>query len=153
MASSSFNFLFLSAIFLLILHAYALDVYPGNSLHSSNYFEIEKITSENWTELNSVEDVWKSYPDRVRFLFEKLDFDKEELSQIKLLVEEGDTIKAAKELISYYKQSDSGLWLRNKTYEQLEQSDIKTANEILDDIVTLNGDSASVAYQNKSGWR
>ena len=139
--------------FLLILHANALDINSAHSSHSFNFLEIEKISSENWTELESVEDVWESYPDRIRFLFEKLDFDNEELGKVKLSVQEGDTIRAANELLTYYRKSDSGSWLRNKTSEQIEQSDIKTANEILDDIVTLNGDSASVVYQDKPGWR
>lgn len=141
------------ALFSLTLQVNALDIYSANSSHSLDFFEFGKINSENWTELETVEDVWKSYPDKIRYLFERLALDKEELNQIKRSVQEGDTIKAAKELLSYYQESDSGLWLRNKIFHQIEKSDIKTANEILDDIVTLNGDSASVAHHDKPGWR
>lgn len=153
MAYTSFNYRGLIVFFLVIFYTNALDVYVKNSLSSSHYYKFKKTKSENWTELVSVEDVWNSYPEKIRYLFERLDFDNEGLNKVKHSVQEGDTIKAAKELLSYYQESDSGSWLRNKNFDQIEQSDIKTANEILDDIVTLNGDSASVAYQDKPGWR
>ena len=114
MIYSSFNYLGLILFFVSFLQSTALDVYAANSFKKLVVSEIHKPPVENWTKLKSVEDIWNSYPDRIRFLFERLDFEKEELEPIKRLVQEGDTVKAANELLDYYKGSNSGSWLSKK---------------------------------------
>lgn len=113
----------------------------------------EKIDSTDWREIRTVKDVWRSYPDRVRFLMEQLALEKMELEEVKIAIQNGDTVKAAKALIVYYKESNSGFWLRDIAFDSIAVSDIKEANSLLEDTVSFTGDAVAIPVTDNGGWQ
>src|SRR5699024_1228212 len=122
----------------------------GGGIHLQVEHQADSI---DWREIRIVEDVWSSYPDRVRFLIEQLALDKTGLEEVRAAIQKGDTVKAAKALIAYYKESDSGLWLRNKSFKSLETSVLREANQLLDNVVNISGTQLIIPPSDSGGWQ
>lgn len=114
--------------------------------------ELIQADSTDWRAIRSVEEVWRFYPDRVRFLMEQLDLDKAGLEKVRVAVQKGDTVKAAKALIAYYKESDSGYWLRDTAFDSITADDIQVANNLLENRVSFSGEEVALPVADNEGW-
>ncbi|SHF70717.1 Heparinase II/III-like protein [Fodinibius roseus] len=114
--------------------------------------ELFQADSTDWRAIRSVEEVWRAYPDRVRFLMEQLDLDKAGLEKVRVAVQKGDTVEAAKALIAYYKESNSGFWLRDMAFESIAGTDIREANNLLENRVSFSGEDVALPVADNGGW-
>lgn len=84
----------------------------------------------SWRQLESVEDVVAAYPRRMRSLVDRLDLDRPGLETVRAAYEAGELAAAAEALLAYYREADSGAWLRSGPDEVGERG-----RQIADDAV------------------
>ncbi|MCA1761001.1 MAG: hypothetical protein LC658_14640, partial [Bacteroidales bacterium] len=61
----------------------------------------------NWQQINSAEDVCKTYPEKMQSIFDNLNLDYKGLEEVKKAYKNGDIPKACELLLEYYKTSES----------------------------------------------
>ena len=68
-----------------------------------------KSGSISWQNVTTVEDVWATYPQRLRKLITVLDLNQKGLEAVASHTQAGDTVAAARALITYFRQKNAGL--------------------------------------------
>ncbi|MEX0686510.1 MAG: alginate lyase family protein [Balneolales bacterium] len=138
----TFSILFLSGLGMLLLTA------------SSARFDNEILTTDqgSWQEITTVEEFWDTYPEKMRQIFASLDLEYHGLEPVLSALNAGDTITAGKELITYYKNTDTADWLRLESDEDIEEEVINHANLILNDKVTRGEVTADIPIKDDGGW-
>ncbi len=89
--------------------------------------------SENDT---SAEWVYRKHPKRVAGLFAGLDLDRKGMERVKSAVEKKDFPAACRELLKYYRQGNSGKWLRKNLPKPAKKTD-PSAEKMLNDTFTF----------------
>lgn len=125
----------------------------GLTREQNNYQLEQQSDSLCWYNIKSVEDLWSSYPQHIRFLMERLDLTRSGLSKVRHAIQIGDTVDAAKALLSYYSRSESGFWLRNLSVDSVSNTEIKKANLLLKHTVSYTGKPVAVPDNNEDGWK
>ncbi len=92
----------------------------------------------DWRSLRSIEDVCRTYPQRTRELFEALDLNRDGLQQVKAAFDSGDLPGACQKLLDYYRDCNSGQWLRENRTSPIDPSPT-LADGVLNDEVTFFG--------------
>ncbi len=87
-------------------------------------------------EETSVEWVCRKHPERVVKLFAALDLERKGLEQVKSATGKKDFPAACRELLKYYRRSDSGKWLRKKPPEPGNRTD-PSCEKMLKDTFTF----------------
>ncbi|HKK47120.1 MAG TPA: heparinase II/III family protein, partial [Balneolaceae bacterium] len=76
---------------------------------------------------------------------------KKGLEEVQKAIQSGDTTKACKTLLNYYRNSDSGDWLRD-VKQGLESDYMNQARNLLDNRVTLASTTDKIPLQPNGGW-
>jgi len=115
------------------------------------------------TEETTLAWVLATYPERVDVLFNALDLDREGLQGVKAAAARGDTADACKALLDYYRNGESGHWLRGPAIAPGDGRD-EGIEKLVDGIFTAYGrdyryrmangrnDWAEEAIQSDRGW-
>lgn len=91
-----------------------------------------------WHEITTVDDVWRVYPERLRILFGALELSRPGLEAVRTAVQAGDTAAAGEALVAYYRQSDSGHWLRSSSSSEPQgEVDLTAARRLVGDTVSF----------------
>jgi len=90
-----------------------------------------------WSDVTSVEDVWSAYPERMHMLFSALELRHPGLEAVRTAVQAGDTVAAGEALVAYYRQSNSGHWLRSDASEPQGEIALAEAQRLVDDTVSF----------------
>lgn len=69
---------------------------------------LPKLLGQGWKEIKSVEDVCLHFPDQMKQLLQALNLDYPGLSRVKDAYEDDDIVRACRELLIYYEQSETG---------------------------------------------
>lgn len=109
-------------------------------------------TLSNWQELKSVEDFWQAYPDRMRTLIEALDLSHPGMQAVEAALQAGDTVAAGEAMVNYYRNADSGSWLRNGSADKTASEVSKEAIQLIHDTVSFSGLTAAVRLTKDGGW-
>ncbi|MBF0432746.1 MAG: heparinase II/III family protein [Fibrobacteria bacterium] len=96
-----------------------------------------------WQDIKTIQDLWPDYGSRIETLLNNLDLTKPGLEPVKATYEDGKLYAAGKQLLDYYKTGTSGSWLRKDSVTPGTKTNA-TADEILNDIVTIQGLTAKV---------
>jgi len=91
---------------------------------------------QNWKEITTVKDLYQSYPETVKGIFDDLNLELKGLEKVKTATSKGDWEQAANELLAYYKESQNALGLR-RTLPEFSSKSIADADTILNDVFTI----------------
>tara|TARA_R110001592_G_scaffold105579_3_gene296898 strand:- start:172331 stop:174388 length:2058 start_codon:yes stop_codon:yes gene_type:complete len=91
---------------------------------------------QNWKDITTVKDLYQSYPETVKGIFDHLDLDLKGLEKVKAASAKGDWERAANELLAYYKTSQNALGLR-KALPKVTANNITGTDTILNDVFTI----------------
>ncbi|MEX0928989.1 MAG: alginate lyase family protein [Balneolales bacterium] len=89
-----------------------------------------------WEEMTSVEDLYALYPEKVNFIFQHLDLDREGLEKVRQAYENGNSIQAGKRLLDYYQTSE----IKNRVSVNVpgvSNATVPAADSIVRDIITI----------------
>lgn len=106
----------------------------------------------NWQDIKTVEDLWESYPEKMRQVFASLDYQNPRLKSVKVALNSADTVAAGYNLIEYYRNAETAEWLRNKKYDEFSKEDRFLANQILNDTYSRRGVTAEIPILDHGGW-
>ena len=88
-------------------------------------------------------DFVKTYPERAAYLFSELDLDRPGLREVAAAVERGNLVSASERLLTYYRASNNGSWLRNRVGVHdpggFDDDVVALADGTLDDVYLLQG--------------
>lgn len=91
---------------------------------------------KNWKYINTIEDLYQSYPDRVKYMFEQIDLNHKGLEEVKKNHGQGNWVAACNELLKYYKNGNGALHLRKK--QPLKSNEVvQTADTLLNNIFEI----------------
>ncbi len=94
----------------------------------------------NWKQMQSVDDVCKSYPEKMQYIFQNLNLDYPGLQQVKAAYEKKDLAEACESLLDYYGKSDR----IRKNLPKVTAQTTTAADSILQDIYTFQNVSGQV---------
>lgn len=97
----------------------------------------------DWKELTSVRSVCRRYPVGVRNLLESLDKENPGLANVREAAAQGKIVKAARDLLAYYRTAGTASWLRVYVPSDTAGS-VHTARRILEDTYHFYGQAATV---------
>lgn len=101
--------------------------------------------SDAWLAWTSVEDVIEHRPAQIETLLKSLDLERDGLEAVREAHAAGDLVAAGEALLAYYRQSDSGHWLRERERDpELSEESRQEVDEILRDIYTASGSTGKV---------
>lgn len=106
--------------------------------------------SNKW-QLNTVEDVWVNHPNQLRSLFDALDLNYSGLSSVEKALTDGDTIKAAKNLLEYYQKLDRDWIITTLDYIGLDEA-LRQANSLMADSVIRHGNQYKIPVNADGSW-
>ena len=122
-----------------------LGYFCTNTSHSSS-------APPEWPTVTTVTELWQTYPDRLRTLFQALDLQRPSLASIHSALQQGDTLRAAESLLNYYRQTDRD-WVVT-TLDSLPYAEsFRVARRLTDDTVSFSGISSRVPRYPESGWQ
>jgi hypothetical protein len=98
--------------------------------------QIDGTVSNNWRQINTVEDVCRAFPQRMTHLLKEIDLDFEGLSRVKNAYIRGNIVEACSFLLDYYKSASTVSYLRKDCPSNSERRDSK-ADSILQNIFTF----------------
>ena len=78
-----------------------------------------------WQAINTAEDLYRAYPQKVDSLLQRLDLDRPGLKEAKLAYQKGDLVSACNLILSYYKQANTVGYLRKNCLPSSVQRDSK----------------------------
>lgn len=96
----------------------------------------------NWQQIQSVDDVCKAYPEKMKYIFQNLNLDYPGLQEVKKAYESNNIPQACKNLLNYYGNSNRIL----KDLPSVSQKSTTTADSILQDIYTFQNVSGQVPH-------
>lgn len=105
-----------------------------------------------WQHVDSVKELWETYPERIRSLMAALDTDQPELQPVKEKLNAGDTIAAATWLVDYYKKVDRQ-WVADALDPWDEQEALTVARIMLADSVSIHEVIDRVPVNEDGGWQ
>jgi hypothetical protein len=68
---------------------------------------------DSWQEVTSVEDTVAAYPNRIDTLLGALDTEREDMSDVRAAMDDGDTVGACEALLAHHREGDHIDWLRD----------------------------------------
>jgi hypothetical protein len=92
--------------------------------------------SVKWEEMSSVEELVSAYPERVTFLFDHLDLEREGIGHIKKAYVEGNVVLACKLLLEHYKNSPIKDMIKQQS-PRVSGRTVPLADSIMKDIITV----------------
>jgi hypothetical protein len=101
------------------------------------------ISSQNWQKINTVEDICKVYPDKMKYIFENLNLDYKGLGKVKEAYSKNDLQGACSLLLEYYQTSNSAQRLK-KEQPNISQKTTSAADSIVADIYTFQNVAGQV---------
>lgn len=101
------------------------------------------ISSQNWQKINTVEDICKVYPDKIKYIFDNLNLDYKGLGKVKEAYSKNDLQGACELLLDYYKTSESAKRLK-KDQPDVSRKTTSAADSIIDDIYTFQNVAGQV---------
>ncbi len=78
-----------------------------NLLLFSLLLPVQLFSQPAWQQMNSVEQLYSAYPEKVKYIFDNLDLNFPGLEKVRKAVEKGDQVKAGKLLLHYYENSET----------------------------------------------
>jgi hypothetical protein len=116
------------------------DHFPGNrdvqNPHKKSEQRKKNPRHKDWKEINTVEEAVSAFPERIDFIFEKMDLTREGLAKTKKAYENGNIILACKYLLDYYRHSDAKKRIK-KDPPQVSAETVHAADSIVNDIITI----------------
>ena len=106
----------------------------------------------NWEKVTTAEELWKYDPDRLRYLFDGLDFEQSALEPIRTCLTDGDTVKATEALVEYFRQSNRS-WVVSTMKTDDYRDNERVANYLSSGSVILKGDSVKIPITQDGGWQ
>lgn len=91
-----------------------------------------------WNKLTTIEDLYSAYPERLDFIFEQLELERDGLQPVKEAFEDGNVVKAARHLLDYYKNQNPGK-LASREAPPISNKKVPAADSIVQDIITIQG--------------
>ncbi|MEX2396142.1 MAG: heparinase II/III family protein, partial [Balneolales bacterium] len=119
------------------------NAHPHN-IYGSEKALIDKQFQPEWQEMSSVEDLYAAYPERMEFIFQNLDLEREGLGNVKQAYESGNMVQAGTYLLNYYKESDAKSDLSIREHPAVSDGVVSAADSIAQDIITIQRVSARV---------
>ncbi len=114
-------------------------------------FVVKDSLNSDWQEIITAKDLWEAHPEIIRSVFSSLDLEHPGLKPVLEALQNADTVSAANRLVTYYKNSDSGHWLREKSYRFGNSEERNRAEQLLNDKITRNG-FAEIPKKDNGGW-
>jgi hypothetical protein len=102
--------------------------------------QIAVFAQPNWQQMQSVDDVCKTYPEKMQYIFQNLNLDYPGLQEVKKAYESNNIPQACKNLLNYYGNSNRIL----KDLPPVSQKSTTAADSILQDIYTFQNVSGQV---------
>jgi hypothetical protein len=101
------------------------------------------IFAQNWQQVVTAEDACKTYPDKMKYIFENLNLDYKGLEKVKEAYSKNDLQGACSLLLEYYQTSNSAKRLK-KEQPKFSQKTTSAADSILADIYTFQNVAGKV---------
>lgn len=108
--------------------------------------------NRNWESIKSAKNLWQFDPDRLRRLFDALDFQQPGLKLVRSFLTKGDTIKAAETLVDYCSRTKPS-WVVNSVDTSAFNNSIYVSDSLILDIVRIGNISAKVPKNPDGGWK
>lgn len=105
----------------------------------------------NKWQLVTVEDLWSNHPNQLRSLFKGLNINYAGLNQVGEALADGDTIKAAKNLLEYYQDLDRD-WIVTTLDVISDEEAMRQANSLLVDSVIRHGKQYKIPTNADGSW-
>jgi hypothetical protein len=90
----------------------------------------------DWQKLNTVEEVCRAYPERMKQLLQSFDLNRPGLEKTAGSAEKGDVVSACKQLLAYYKNGNSAAFLRQAAPET-SQNTVSLADSVRQGLLTF----------------
>jgi Heparinase II/III N-terminus/Heparinase II/III-like protein len=116
------------------------------------YAQAKNHENRNWENIKSAEDLWQFDPDRVRSLFDAINFQQPDLKLVHSFLTKGDTIKAAEALLDYFSRTKPR-WVINDVDTTAFRNSIHVSDSLILDIVRIGNISAKVPKNSDGGWK
>jgi hypothetical protein len=87
---------------------------------------------DDWQDVTSVADTVATYPNRIDTLLGALDTERDDLSDVKAAMDDGDTVGACEALLTQYRESDQIDWLRNPEVESVSEGTLERADDVVE---------------------
>ncbi|CAN5424235.1 heparinase II/III family protein [soil metagenome] len=94
------------------------------------------IAQQKWTEITTVEDLYKSYPDLMKNMLDQFDLDYPGLEKVKASTNRGKMVEAGKYLLEYYKNNSNAPDLRRELPPKTAQT-VAEADTILNNVFVI----------------
>lgn len=109
-------------------------------------------TGPDWPEITNAKDLWRAYPERVRFLLGALDLEQAALNAVRERLMEGDTVGASDALLRHYRQTDRS-WVVGTLDALSYQEALPVAGQLLVDSINLHDVPAQIPQTATDGWQ
>lgn len=107
--------------------------------------------TDNWQSLHTADDLWKHHPDQIRSLVKALDLQQPGLAEVGTALASGDTVRAAEELLQYYRKTDRN-WVVTTLDPVPYSESLQTANALLSDTIIRHESPAKIPSNPDGGW-
>ena len=111
-----------------------------------------KQNNSEWLNVQTVDEIWDKYPERLRPLFAALDCQQAALGSICSKLGDKDTIAAAERLLEYFQKLDRS-WVVNTLESPSTTEALRQANALLLDSVTIQDHTVKVPILQNGGWQ
>lgn len=107
----------------------------------------ERAEAQDWRSCQSYEDVVRMYPERVELLFEALDLERPDLSEVRRAWSAGEKARACSELVEHFMSNEAG-----EPYRLTERNyNLAAADRTLEDELIASGDWFKIPRQEDGG--
>ncbi len=107
--------------------------------------------ASHWDHLTSPKSLWQEHPDRLRSLISELDLESNDLKTVKEKLESGDTVAAANQLITYFREVNRD-WVVTTLDPAPAEESIITAELLMSDSVNIHDVKAKIPIED-GGWK
>ncbi len=107
---------------------------------------------DNWSEIDTVQDLWTAAPQRMHYLFSMLDLTIEALAPVQTSLSKGDTLLAAKQLLAYFRQTNRK-WIETTLELPDEAIALPLADALLHDSIIIRGPAIKIPRDKHDGWQ
>ncbi len=103
------------------------------------------IAQKSWEEITSVEDLYESYPELVKSMFDQFNLEYQGLGKVKTAVNSGHMVDACNYLLAYYKDGTMAQELRRAQPAKTGKT-VALADTILNDVFVVQNVRGQVPY-------